>query len=667
MLLLFVCVLYVKHFNQMFFKSQMVKRLFFFLERDDSSDEDEEISNHIAKANKAVAKSLFEGDIVLSPFDPKFVDTREEGDVDGDLEPSRRKRNADRNRRILWHDKIVPYKFDPGLPADYISSVKEAIAEFHKHTCLKFVERTNQPNWLLFVFKSGCWSSVGKKYWRYDYGQQVSLGSGCNHRGTVMHEIMHAIGFWHEQSRPDRNLYVEVLWENILDGQSHNFNKYDRGRIDTLNVPYDYDSIMHYGMDSFSKNGEATLRSIKDSARSLGQRNGFTQLDIQEINSLYECSSANGPGWSRWSEFGPCGANCKKYRQRYCTSTNKDVHCPGHSNGIQTEERVCPHQECYAPVDGHWGRWSSWATCSKTCGSGTKVRTRKCDDPPPLNSGKSCPGDDKEQEACILRRCGLGADDCDFDFADGMCHWSNDQSSSSDFKWLLGSGSTPSSLTGPSADHTSGAGNYLYVEASSPAQEGDKARLLSHQFPSTAARCLSFWYHMYGSSTGNLSVYTLAKDFKRTLLWQKAGKQGNQWMQAKVSITSSLDYKVEIEAIRGASFRGDIGLDDISFTDGPCMEEIGCYKDNPQSRTFPLVVKNLRSEIDWYHLEKTVQKCALLSKQRNYKIFAIQFYGECWSGETSKVHYNRFGAVDKSQCPFGVGGPNVNAVYRILP
>ena len=55
----------------------------------------------------------------------------------------------------------------------------------------------------------------------------------------------------------------------------------------------------------------------------------------------------------------------------------------------------------------------------------------------------------------------VGADDCDFDFADGMCHWSNDQSSSSDFKWLLGSGSTPSSLTGPSADHTSGAGKKL--------------------------------------------------------------------------------------------------------------------------------------------------------------------------------------------------------------
>jgi len=48
---------------------------------------------------------------------------------------------------------------------------------------------------------------------------------------------------------------------------------------------------MHYGTDGFSKNGEPTLRSIKDPARKLGQRNGFTQIDIQEVNSLYECSS----------------------------------------------------------------------------------------------------------------------------------------------------------------------------------------------------------------------------------------------------------------------------------------------------------------------------------------------------------------------------------------
>lgn len=62
-----------------------------------------------------VANSLFEGDIKLSPLDLRFVDTREEGDVDGELAPSRQKRNANRNRMVLWQDKVVPYKFDSSL------------------------------------------------------------------------------------------------------------------------------------------------------------------------------------------------------------------------------------------------------------------------------------------------------------------------------------------------------------------------------------------------------------------------------------------------------------------------------------------------------------------------------------------------------------------------
>jgi len=61
-----------------------------------------------------------------------------------------------------------------------------------------------------------------------------------------------------------------------------------------------------------------------------------------------------------------------------------------------------------APVDGHWGRWSSWGACSTTCDAGARVRSRKCDDPIPANSGKPCPGNDEEQAACIVRRCSLG-------------------------------------------------------------------------------------------------------------------------------------------------------------------------------------------------------------------------------------------------------------------
>ena len=48
--------------------------------------------------------------------------------------------------------------------------------------------------------------------------QEISLGTGCNNTGIVMHEMMHAVGFWHEQARYDRDQYVEILWENIQPG-----------------------------------------------------------------------------------------------------------------------------------------------------------------------------------------------------------------------------------------------------------------------------------------------------------------------------------------------------------------------------------------------------------------------------------------------------------------
>ena len=77
-----------------------------------------------------------------------------------------------------------------------------------------------------------CWSSVGRVDTNFRdrptvQGQQViSIGAGCGERGTVIHEIGHAIGFWHEQSRRDRDRYVKILQNNILPGQEEQFSKY---------------------------------------------------------------------------------------------------------------------------------------------------------------------------------------------------------------------------------------------------------------------------------------------------------------------------------------------------------------------------------------------------------------------------------------------------------
>ena len=63
-----------------------------------------------------------------------------------------------------------------------------------------------------------CFSTVGRTFWKSGF-QKLSLSNLCQkHIGTIIHELLHTLGFWHEQSREDRDDYVEILWENIAEG-----------------------------------------------------------------------------------------------------------------------------------------------------------------------------------------------------------------------------------------------------------------------------------------------------------------------------------------------------------------------------------------------------------------------------------------------------------------
>lgn len=115
--------------------------------------------------------------------------------------------------------------------------------------------------------------------------------SSCLHTGIVAHELNHALGFWHEQSRADRDDYVKINWENIATEQQHNFNKYTT-QADTLGLPYDYFSIMHYEWNAFSTNGQATVVALQPGVNlvNASQKKSLTDIDIAEIRKYYDCA-----------------------------------------------------------------------------------------------------------------------------------------------------------------------------------------------------------------------------------------------------------------------------------------------------------------------------------------------------------------------------------------
>lgn len=90
--------------------------------------------------------------------------------------------------------------------------------------------------------------------------QQLNLQlNGCIWQRTIVHEFLHALGFYHMQSSTERDQYVRVAWEHIQEGLQHNFNTYDVDYITNFGFEYDIRSIMHYSAYSFTKNGFATL------------------------------------------------------------------------------------------------------------------------------------------------------------------------------------------------------------------------------------------------------------------------------------------------------------------------------------------------------------------------------------------------------------------------
>jgi len=202
-----------------------------------------------------------------------------------------------------WINNTVYYRI---RTEDYgnreILIIKSALKTFQFLTCLRFEpwdgdENKDYIHILDSKERRGCWSYIGRRGGEQTVSMRPPDSKSCHclcNVGRILHEMMHALGFYHEHTRPDRDRYIKIKEENVKKGKLKNFSMktYDTTTVD---FDYDYASIMHYGPLFFSKDkkGKKTtivpLRTETGNAEKIGQRNMLSKVDCMKLNHVFDC------------------------------------------------------------------------------------------------------------------------------------------------------------------------------------------------------------------------------------------------------------------------------------------------------------------------------------------------------------------------------------------
>lgn len=202
-------------------------------------------------------------------------------------------RHDDWMNNTRWEKSIVPFVFSAGFTRNELVTIIGAMNHIMRNTNVSFRRKNfSDKNFIRFVKVSeeemgfcGGHSWIGRMWIG---GQDITFS--CVKQRTAIHEICHALGLYHEQSREDRDNFVRILWNNITPTADFNFVKHT---LDATDIgSYDFESVMHYQATAFGKEVDGqtlqTIERISDpSDRSFGRSDVLSPRDVRSINLMY--------------------------------------------------------------------------------------------------------------------------------------------------------------------------------------------------------------------------------------------------------------------------------------------------------------------------------------------------------------------------------------------